>query len=243
MINTYNTPRGLFSVYSTDCAFVQAFIKGEAWDTALIDILLKYIPYNGTILDIGGHIGTHAIPYAKERPETQVFTFEPQARIRALLQKNKEQNNAHNLTIIPHGIGHINREVCLANDFTSDGYPPSITVNYDSSTPVNYGGIGITNDPRGEKVIIKTIDSLNFSDVCYMKIDIEGAETLAVYGAQETIKKYKPVLLIEQSDKNVTPTYVNDTPGLHSFNVTEFLVSLGYKFIDLGQSNYLYYHV
>ena len=239
-VHQFTTPHGIFRVLQSDCAFYECMSKGEAWDANLIRDICAYLPNRGTILDIGGHIGTHAIPYAKHCPRAKIYTFEPQSHIRSLLWENMQLNGITNLFILPHGAGHVERTVRMANDFTSDGYSPDLVVDYTSNRPANFGGLGITNDPRGEEIQLKTIDSMSFLDVTYMKIDIEGAETLAVYGARQTIERWRPILFIEQSDKNVTPLYVVDCPELATFSVTDYLYSLGYTQIDMGQSNYLY---
>lgn len=240
MIRQWNTSNGIFRALESDSAFHSEFSKGNSWDQKLIDCICSYIPNTGTIIDVGGHIGTHAIPYSKRNPNAVVYTFEPQSYIRNILEQNKILNSADNLTILPFGAGHCERKVHLANDFRSDGYSIEQTVDYTSQTPSNYGGLGITNDPKGEEIHLKTIDSFGFENVTYIKIDIEGGETLAVYGARNTIQTYRPILLIEQSDKNVTPIYISDCPELSAFSVTDYLLSLGYRRVDLGQSNYLY---
>ena len=42
-----------------------------------------------------------------------------------------------------------------------------------------------------------TIDSLNLASCDLIKLDLEGAEPLALDGAVETIKKFRPVLVVE----------------------------------------------
>jgi hypothetical protein len=43
-----------------------------------------------------------------------------------------------------------------------------------------------------------TLDELNLPRVDFIKIDIEGMEMEALVGARETIKTYRPILLIEK---------------------------------------------
>ena len=240
MIKRFTTSTGIFNVLNTDEAFFRCFSNGDTWEKDLLDKVLQYIPDSGTILDIGGHIGTHAIPYSLARPNARVITFEPQRKIREILESNKVVNNAHNLSVMSYGVGHANTWVHLANDFTSDGYSKDIKVNYSGHHNVNFGGIGITNDLQGEQIELRTVDSMDFKDVTYMKIDVEGAETLVVYGARDTIQKYRPNLLIEQSDKNLVSLYTDHTTELKTFDSVAFLHSLGYTRTDLGNCNYFY---
>jgi FkbM family methyltransferase len=72
---------------------------------------------------------------------------------------------------------------------------------------------------RGEvKIPVTTVDSYNFNDVDFMKIDVEGYETKCVQGAEHTIKKYFPVIIIEQNKGD--------------FSASELLKSWGYIIKD-----------
>lgn len=44
---------------------------------------------------------------------------------------------------------------------------------------------------------VKTLDSFCFDDVDLIKIDVEGHETSVISGATQTIKKCKPILIVE----------------------------------------------
>jgi FkbM family methyltransferase len=233
---TFPSIFGFITLYKNDNAFINVFTKGKYWEYSLIMKLINYIPEIGTILDIGGHCGTHCIAYANLFPKTNIITFEPQSKIREILDVNIRQNNITNIIVNPNACGHKPCTLRLAFDFSSDGYDKTITVNYNSEIGMNFGGIGLTNDPRGEEVNVITIDSLNLNDVVFIKIDVEGAEKMAVFGARETIKRCKPVLLVEESDKDVCMQFSE----LNNFNTETFLRSVGYTREDLGESNYLY---
>ncbi|WP_249164013.1 FkbM family methyltransferase, partial [Bradyrhizobium liaoningense] len=60
--------------------------------------------------------------------------------------------------------------------------------------------IGQPIDYTNNTVLIRkmTLDELNLPRVDFIKIDIEGMEMEALAGARETIKKYRPILLIEK---------------------------------------------
>jgi len=56
---------------------------------------------------------------------------------------------------------------------------------------------------RGDVAIpIETIDSFNFENVTFIKYDIEGYELKALKGSEQTIKKYSPVVVVEQNKGN-----------------------------------------
>jgi FkbM family methyltransferase len=167
-LRLFNTPLGKFNVLTNDVAFYECLSKGNSWDYHTIVKLLKNIPEEGNIIDVGGHIGTHAIPYSIHKNKSHIYTLEPQSYIRDILIKNMKENSITNMTILPYGAGHMNCNVKLANDFTSDGYDPNLTINYNSETNQNFGGLGITNDPLGEEIKLVTIDSLGIKPLTFV---------------------------------------------------------------------------
>jgi hypothetical protein len=50
---------------------------------------------------------------------------------------------------------------------------------------------------RTGKVEAVTIDSLELEACDFIKLDLEGCEGLAIKGARKTIKKFRPLLVIE----------------------------------------------
>jgi len=52
-------------------------------------------------------------------------------------------------------------------------------------------------------VPMRTLDSFDYTDIGFIKIDVEGYEYKVLLGAKETIKKYRPVLLVEQNRGNL----------------------------------------
>jgi FkbM family methyltransferase len=48
----------------------------------------------------------------------------------------------------------------------------------------------------------RTLDSFKFSDVSMIKIDVEGHEEAVIEGARDTIKRNRPVFIIETEDRH-----------------------------------------
>ena len=128
-------------------------------------------------------------------PNVKIMAFEPQSEMFELLQKNIHQNGYQDrMQSINCCVGHSNMNTTLS-DYISDGPTTNIPIEYGSDNVYNFGGLNIGNGRTIVKMI--TIDSLNLSNVDYMKIDVEGAESLVILGAENTIKKFKPVVCFE----------------------------------------------
>ena len=73
--------------------------------------------------------------------------------------------------------------------------------------------VGRIKDNGNVTVPMATIDSFNFENVTFIKYDIEGYELKALKGSEQTIKKYNPVVVIEQNRGNSHPQELLESWG------------------------------
>jgi FkbM family methyltransferase len=73
---------------------------------------------------------------------------------------------------------------------------------------------------RAVSVVTKTLDSFEFADVGFIKVDVEGHEAAVLRGGRETIRRCLPNLLIEVEERHTRGGVAN---------VTSFLNDLGYE--------------
>ena len=69
--------------------------------------------------------------------------------------------------------------------------------------------------------MIRSIDNYNYDDVDFIKLDCEGYEALILEGARNTIKKCRPVILMEQ--KTLSKRYGNSV-----YHTQNLLMEWGY---------------
>lgn len=74
-------------------------------------------------------------------------------------------------------------------------------------------------EPR--KVQVNKLDFYGYKDVGFIKIDVEGLEEKVISGGLDTVRKYKPVLLIEM--------FYERSQNKRCRKLFEFLVGIGYK--------------
>jgi hypothetical protein len=90
----------------------------------------------------------------------------------------------------------------------------------------NTGHSHINQQSIGKGTIpLKTLDSFGLLNVDMIKIDVEGFEGEILAGAIETIKKNKPILVIEQQ-KHEYQNDINETPAI------KILENWGYRVVD-----------
>ena len=82
---------------------------------------------------------------------------------------------------------------------------------------------GVIRENGTKQVRQKRLDDYNFSDVDYIKIDVEGHELKVIKGAIATIEKYNPVIVIEE---NGSQELYNKGEKDDALN---YLQSIGYK--------------
>ncbi len=230
---------GPIFIYPNDFFIVNSLKKGIVWEEAIINKMQHHIKNKRNVIDIGAHVGTHSICYAK-MITGNVYSFEAQAEIYDILKKNIEYQNIKNIFIYHVAIGHLNDYEVTINDKAIDGQKLKNGIEYHTLNPMNYGGVQLGEG--SEKVIMRTIDSYNLEDIDYIKIDIEGCEELAIYGALNTIEKYRPVIIFEyRADKCITPSMKRMMPideNIIGFKtIRKIEKDFGYKFIH----DYNYY--
>ena len=69
-----------------------------------------------------------------------------------------------------------------------------------------------------------TIDSLNLDHIDVINMDIEGAEVLALRGAEQTLREDKPLVFV-----SVHPSFMLKDHGVTQEQLLEWLESLGYE--------------
>jgi FkbM family methyltransferase len=173
------------------------------------DILLKYIKPGDVVYDIGAYIGTFAIPFAIEG--MNVYAFEGFPSNFERLSKNCEPYNIQTYQI---AVSNINKKSFTKfNDCTAtEAIPAHI-----------------------EYVIFdEYMKSQNLPEPKLVKLDIEGMETIALFGMAKLLKEIRPIWQIGYHEGlNIKfedyPGFVKPEDGGFDFN--EF-VKLGYNVLN-----------
>ena len=131
-------------------------------------------------LDIGANMGITAIEYAQYFDTVEAF--EPVPEVYDQLIEVCRRNNLNN--VATHCVG--------ISDYCGTAQIHYRHNNSFASHISQRGDISIT---------VATIDSYNFTDVDFIKIDVEGLEPEVIAGAEQTITQYRPMIQLEYKPK------------------------------------------
>lgn len=162
-------------------------------------------------IDIGANVGL----WSKDLCDNfqRVMAFEPVSKFRDCLIKNVKNNN---LEV---------QDIALGNEETWG------TMNI---TPDNTGHSHIDPTSLGQgDTRIRKLDNLALDIVDYIKVDCEGYEYKVLLGAEQTIKRCQPVLVIEQKPHD---TYSKE---YGQFAAIELLQSWGMSKLDQVKDDWI----
>jgi FkbM family methyltransferase len=160
-----------------------------------------------TVLDVGAAIGTYSLLLSKlVGIQGFVYAFDPDPKAAKILRDNIRMNALSNVHV---------EEQCLSN------------VSGRTKLRANVFGIGVSSIMiRPTEGAIQEIDvkTTTIDEFCEendihpdgMKIDVEGAEGKVIAGAQNTIRKYSPWILLEFHGNYMDEKERNETWALFS---------------------------
>lgn len=161
---------------------------------------------NGLFLDVGGNIGLSTIGFRKLGFSNKILIFEPDIYCYMKLKKLKKKIS--NIKIFNFGLGFKNSKRFLYQAFFFNikfHFLSSFKKNYLKKTIHEfYGFFRFFFNIKKTLYYIKRFDELNIREkVSFVKIDVEGFDHHVVQGMYKTIKKNKPVILVEFNSENI----------------------------------------
>lgn len=150
-------------------------------DEIAIDVYgIEGLPADAVVLDCGSNVGMFAYHCLRSAPQSRVICFEPTPVTAQALQRNLSPYQSRAI-VIERGVWDHSGTLFLR---TYDENPAANTV-------------GDTGNLSVEVVSIdQVVAELGLQRLDYLKMDVEGAETRALQGARESIRRFRPVLAI-----------------------------------------------
>ena len=162
-------------------------------------IITKFYPKDSSIevIDGGANLGVYAISLAKiDGFKVKVLAIEAQRLIFQMLNANVALNSLENIWTYHKVIGNKDGQI----------FPIECP---DMNLPANFGAFEIQKASRNtdydgkkfmsvEHVESIKLDSLPLENCALIKLDVEGMEDVAFEGAEELIRRMKPILFFER---------------------------------------------
>lgn len=200
-----------------------------AYERNDLAMVMSFLKEGDTVLDVGGNIGTFAIPVALKVGGTgKVYTFEGNPQTYSVLSQNIAINNLENQIQAIQAI------------------VTSISGNYVLMDPDDGIGSATCYFQLVEQQSHKLSDSqelpcialddwwktVNQPQISLIKVDVEGADLNVLNSAREIIKRDKPIIFVEINAKALSRY------GHSAKDVEDFLLSFGYHlFRNIGLKN------
>lgn len=152
----------------------------------LCELQGKYIGENKVILDIGANIGNHTLYFAKVCKAKKIYSFEPIQGTFQILEKNIRINK-------------IDDVVTAYNMAIGEGVGKASIASYNEK---NIGGTQLKENDRG-LIPVTSLDHFDFTNIDFVKIDVEGFECNVLKGAVNFFAANRPLVFIEVTEDNL----------------------------------------
>jgi len=153
---------------------------------------------NDSAIDGGAHLGYHTFPLAEVVTDGTVYAVEADETTFARLLTLREKRKLNNIKAI---------RAALQNDPNKKSGTFLSSPTHPGRSGLNPIWIGRKNDVEYEdqaRTPLTTIDKLGATNVAFIKLDLEGSEFRALRGADETIRRDRPVIVCEHSNSQPT---------------------------------------
>jgi FkbM family methyltransferase len=196
----------------------------------LYPLFAQFVPDVGVVFDVGAHAGQYTKLFARAASAGRVYAFEPGSYARAILRAVVTLRRLDNVAVMPMALG----ATCAVD-----------TLN----VPVKSGGsfgFGLSHLGRPQErwdlvaqelVALATLDAvaaaLRLERLDFLKADIEGWELALLRGGEATLRRFRPVLVLELLSQHLARA------GDRVDDAFSFLAGLGYRAFELTPQNEL----
>ena len=204
-------------------------IESGSYEPEITQAMVAYLKEGDVCFDVGANEGYHTVVASKLVGNTgKVIAIEPQNRVLPILRRNLEANGCQNVHVVEMAISDNLGEANLHLTASVNTGPSSLEPNNKYPLPTQ---------------TVKTttlgciFDEYEIEHCSLMKMDIEGFEHEAVFGAAELFKTHRiRTLAIEPTDRLLQQR------GHSAQDIASFLRDCGYQ-LDVRFANDFYRQV
>lgn len=175
-----------FVLYNVNDLYVgQAIERYGEYGEIEAQLLRQLVPAGGVAVEVGANLGTHTLVLARSvGPSGWVVAYEPQRIVFQALCANLALNSLTQVDARQSAVGAEPGQVLI----------PDI----DYHRPGNFGGVEVSAFASGHPVRkVRLDDDLDLARLDLIKIDVEGMELDVLRGADRLLRRFQPVLYLE----------------------------------------------
>jgi FkbM family methyltransferase len=165
------------------------------------------------VLDVGANVGVYSILAGRLASQGQVFAFEPTSTA-AMCSENLSANGVANVSVVRRAV----------SDMTGERFDKVYRVWGQSPDEEVFDFVSLDDFCAAES--LERVDLI--------KVDVDGYELETIRGAQQTLKRFRPALIVEIN-------HALQTRGVNPTDLFQFLAVLGYRAATvLDHENFLF---
>jgi FkbM family methyltransferase len=212
---------GVFSIDVRSDLFVRLAIDGF-YEPDLAKLCTSHLDPQRDAIDVGANIGFFSVHIARQlAPGRRVLALEPTPNALDRLRSNLVRNKVASAVEVFEGVAASEEgQITLTTFPGREEYSTIVSPTHPS-----------VQDAKGVLIVVQanTIDrlvELGGLDPGFLKIDAEGAEHLVLTGARATLRRFRPVVMVE-----ITNSTMADGGGTQEL-CFKLLSEFGYRIFD-----------
>ncbi|MCY1526344.1 methyltransferase, FkbM family [compost metagenome] len=187
---------GSFFVPADDDLIANSLRLYGEWAQKEIDVLGRFLPLGGSVVDAGAYIGTHTRAFSKVvGPSGHVYSFEPAPSSFSILEQNAHVAEQANIHLFNFGLGSCqeHRHLNLEEEFHNQAAASMRKSLSENSIEVE----------------VRPLDSIGLPHIDFLKVDVEGMEMQLLEGAERTIAHSRPTIFLEVISLSSSYNFLN----------------------------------
>jgi len=203
----------------------------DYYNRDIVALFNKLLQPGMVVVDAGANIGEITLVAAKRTGDTgRIIAFEPIDAIAQSLEENIRRNALGTATVVRAG---------LSDTCGSTSIYASCGQSYTGKEHHGLGSLygGVNDGPALQTIRLTTLDAYLLEHpvqrLDLIKIDIEGAELPCLRGAERTIARHRPLLVIEIQAQSAIAA------GYRQTDILDYLAQFGYAFHKIGRNGRL----
>jgi FkbM family methyltransferase len=199
----------------------QCLIQTGEYQPEVSAAVAKWLPPGGVMVDVGANVGFMTMLGARRAgPAGRVLAIEPNPAMVVAVRRHLERNLISNVRLVQAGCSETRGSLPLY--IAPDGNPGRTSLSAKNA-----------DSQRSVEVDVMPLDELvaefNPLRLDLLKIDVEGAELQVLQGAKETLRRFRPVILMEV-DPHLLASF-----GTRPEEIFNLLSELGYRHEQLSE--------